>query len=164
MRIFLIGYMGSGKSSIGKKLAAKLKMKFIDLDNLIEIQQKKTINKIFYSEGEEAFREYEKNALYSLKNEKNVVVATGGGTPCFYDNIHWMNKMGETIFFDIPVNYLIDRISASKKVRPLISGLTGDKLINYVNNSLRKRLPFYEKSKHKITGLRIRAEDVMLIF
>src|SRR5215217_1973749 len=108
--VFLIGFMGSGKTFVGKKLAQLLKTTFIDLDEVIEKSEEKTISQIFSQNGEEFFRERESHYLKSLSERSNVVIATGGGTPCFHDNMKWMNENGITIYLKAKSEILFDRL------------------------------------------------------
>lgn len=147
MRIFLIGFMGSGKSYTGKKLAHLLDYPFVDLDDWIEKEAGKTITKIFAEEGEEVFRKTEKKALHDMNQFKNVVVATGGGVPCFFDNINWMNQQGLTIFLDTPVEILISRLIAEKDHRPLLKQLPDrEALKSYIEQKLEARSPYYQQA------------------
>jgi len=101
MRIYLIGYMGSGKSTLGKKLAKHARLQFIDMDHYIEKRNCKTVPQIFAEEGEAEFRKKERNALEELSAFSDVVIATGGGAPCFFDNVDLMNRTGKTIYLNI---------------------------------------------------------------
>src|SRR5437773_8673578 len=105
MTIFLIGFMGSGKSLIGQELAALMKYKFLDTDSLIETKRKKSIAKLFATEGEEYFREIERKTLLSLKKARNTVIATGGGMPCYFENMQWMNSNGVTVYLDSSIGF-----------------------------------------------------------
>src|SRR5690606_34726901 len=115
--IYIVGYMGSGKTTFGKRLAAKLNMAFVDLDNLIEVTEGKTINEIFELKGESYFREKEKEILQTTVFV-NTVVATGGGTPCFFDNMSWMNTNGKTIYLKMTAQALESRLKFDKNNRP----------------------------------------------
>lgn len=98
-RIFLIGYMGSGKTTLGKAFARAMQLQFIDLDWYIEERFHKTVQELFAERGEEGFREVERNMLHEAGEFENVVIAAGGGTPCFFDNIDYMNRVGDTVFW-----------------------------------------------------------------
>lgn len=161
MRIFLIGFMGCGKSTIGRSLASVLNLTFIDLDSFLEEKYFKTIPQIFAEEGEEAFRKKEKNALEEVCTFDNVVVATGGGAPCFFDNINMMNDAGYCIFLDVEINSLIKRLLSSKTERPLIKGKTQEELWEYIGGLLAKRRPFYEQARYILKGSEILPEDVV---
>jgi shikimate kinase len=152
MRIYLVGYMGCGKSTIGRQLANMLGLNFIDLDKYVEERYFKTIPLIFSEEGEKGFREKERHSLVEVSQFEDVVVGTGGGTPCFFDNMEVMNLSGITIYISPDVETLADRILRSKTERPLINGKSREELIAFINNALDKRSPFYEQAKIIIRG------------
>jgi shikimate kinase len=152
MRIYLIGYMGCGKSTIGRKLSAFLGLNFIDLDKYIEERYFKTIPVIFAEEGEVAFREKERNSLNEVSQFENVVIGTGGGAPCFFDNIEMMNRTGITIYIAPDNEVLASRLIKSKTERPLIAGKSKEELTAFIADALQKRGPFYEKAKIIIRG------------
>jgi shikimate kinase len=153
MRIFLIGYMGCGKSTIGRKVAALLGISFVDLDKYIEERYFKSVPLIFAEEGEGGFREKERNSLYEVSQFEDVVVGTGGGAPCFFDNMEMMNNNGITVYIAPDTDVLATRLLKSKTVRPLIVGKSREELIVFINDALLKRAPFYEKSKIIIRGV-----------
>ncbi|MBO7271742.1 MAG: shikimate kinase [Bacteroidaceae bacterium] len=161
IRIFLIGYMGAGKTTLGRALAKELKIEFIDLDNYIEERLCKSISQIFAEKGEEGFREIERRMLHEAGEFENVVISTGGGTPCFFDNIEYMNRQGATVFLDVPVERLFIRLSIARKKRPLIVGKSDEELRCFIAEQLAKRLPHYSKAKQKFTADRL--EDVKQI-
>jgi shikimate kinase len=152
MRIYLIGFMGCGKSTLGHKLASKMGLSFIDLDKYIEERNCKTVPQLFEELGESGFRERERYALKEVSEFSNVVIATGGGAPCFFDNMDLMNQSGITIFMDIPPSALADRLIKSKTVRPLIRGKSLEELTQFIHDSLEKRNPFYLKAMIRVTG------------
>ena len=160
-RIFLIGYMGAGKTTLGRALAKELKIEFIDLDNYIEERLCKSISQIFAEKGEEGFREIERRMLHEAGEFENVVISTGGGTPCFFDNIEYMNRQGATVFLDVPVERLFIRLSIARKKRPLIVGKSDEELRCFIAEQLAKRLPHYSKAKQRFTADRL--EDVKQI-
>ncbi|OJV38352.1 MAG: shikimate kinase [Bacteroidales bacterium 36-12] len=152
-RIFLIGYMGSGKSAMGKLLADKLGLTFIDLDAYIENKYRRTIANIFADEGETAFREMEKNCLHEVSDFEDVVIATGGGAPCFFDNMEHMNSCGETIYLRLTPEHLVQRLSSSKAgVRPLLQNKKGNELLQQITELLKIREPFYMQAQLIIEG------------
>jgi shikimate kinase len=161
IRIFLIGYMGAGKTTLGRALAKELKIEFIDLDNYIEERLCKSISQIFAEKGEEGFREIERRMLHEAGEFENVVISTGGGTPCFFDNIEYMNRQGATVFLDVPVERLFIRLSIARKKRPLIMGKSDEELRCFIAEQLAKRLPHYSKAKQRFTADRL--EDVKQI-
>jgi shikimate kinase len=150
MRIYLIGYMGSGKSTVGRGLAKELSLQFIDLDNYIEQRNFHTIPEIFASMGEEGFRKLEQKALHEVAAFEDVVVATGGGTPCFFDNIEVINQTGISIYLNGTPRILTERLRHSKTERPLINGKTDEELIEFIHETLEKRNYWYNQAKHII--------------
>jgi shikimate kinase len=162
MRIFLTGYMGSGKSTIGRKVAALLGINFIDLDKYIEERNFKSVPKIFEQEGEAAFRIKERQALQEVAQFEEVVVGTGGGAPCFYDNMNLMNESGITIYLAPDNETLAFRLLKSKTERPLIAGKSPEELQIFIQQALEKRAPFYEQSKIVIRGKNdVQPEEVL---
>lgn len=147
MRIYLIGFMGCGKSTLGRKIAEQMNIGFIDLDKYIEERNFKSIPLIFEEEGEPGFRERERNALLEVSQFENVIIGTGGGTPCFFDNMQIMNQTGITIYISPDAETLANRISRSKTERPLVAGKSREELIGYINQMLVKREPYYRQSK-----------------
>ena len=145
-KIFLIGFMGCGKSTLGRHLAKALGWKFIDLDSYLEEKFKTTVPLFFKEFGEDGFRDAERSVLHDLKNTTRAVIATGGGVPCFFDNMEFMNQHGVTIYMKVSPSTLAQRVSNSKEVRPLIQGKTGDELIMYINEKLNIREPFYNRA------------------
>jgi len=152
MRIYLVGYMGCGKSTIGRKVAEILGISFIDLDKYIEERYFKTVPAIFAEEGEERFREKERISLLEVSQFENVVVGTGGGAPCFFDNMEVMNNNGVTVYIAPDTDVLATRLLKSKTERPLIVGKSREELISFINIALLRRAPFYEKAKIIIRG------------
>lgn len=151
MRIYLIGYMGCGKSTLGRKLSKHLDVQFVDMDHYIEERNYKTIPQIFAEEGEGEFREKERKALEELSEFNDIVIATGGGAPCFFDNVELMNNSGKTIFLNIDPKILADRLLNSKTERPLIHGKSRKELIAFIDETLKKRNKFYKKAEFHIT-------------
>lgn len=144
--IFLIGFMGSGKSFTGRRLAQRLALPFIDLDELIEQEAGRSIPRIFQEDGEAAFRKLEAETLRSLENRTPAVIACGGGTPCFHDNMEWMNTHGLTVFLDPPVAVIADRLQREMDHRPLLQGLTAGALQSFIEARLQERRPFYQQA------------------
>ncbi|PLX18163.1 MAG: shikimate kinase [Marinilabiliales bacterium] len=162
MRVFLIGFMASGKSSAGKKLAKKIDLPFVDLDDYIEEKYNSTIRLLIYEKGIDTFREIEKNSLDELIHKyKDVLISTGGGTPCFFNNMELMNSKGVTIYLEVDIPTLVDRLIHSKKDRPLIWGKTRDDLTVYAKDLLAKRHDFYSKAQHKVNGKNLKIESLV---
>ncbi len=145
-RIYLIGYMGSGKSTLGLALAKALNREFIDLDNLIQSRSDKSIPQLFYQYGEEIFREVEASALHKTFLMSKIVVGTGGGAPCFYSNMDEMNRHGMTIYLKIAPDLIVDRIIKDQNVRPLLANKSKDELILYIQNHMNLRKQYYERA------------------
>lgn len=165
MRIYLIGYMGCGKSTLGKRLAKHLNLQFVDMDHYIEMRNHKTVPQIFAEEGETEFRIKERKALEELADFSDIVIATGGGAPCFFDNIDMMNNTGTTIYMNIDPAILADRLMHSKTERPLIKGKSKEELTDFIDEMLKKRSPFYSQAKFEITEPDIELEVIQnLIF
>lgn len=145
-RIFLIGYMGAGKTTVGKVLAKLLELSFIDLDYYIEGRYHKTVSQLFAEKGEEAFRIIERNLLHEVAAFEDVLVSVGGGTPCFFDNMEVMNEMGKTVYLKVSVNELASRLEVCKATRPVLQGRSGEELVRFISGSLEKRESFYQKA------------------
>lgn len=154
-RIFLIGYMGAGKTTLGKAFARALGLTFVDLDWYIEERFHKSIRQLFAERGEEGFRELEKRMLHEAGDFEDVVISVGGGTPCFFDNMGYMNEAGETVFLDVNIQVLFRRLKVAKQQRPLLDGKTDEELMQFIREALDKRLPFYTKAKHIFNGERL---------
>lgn len=145
-RIFLVGYMGAGKTTIGKVLSKLIGLTFIDLDYYIEGRFRKTVAQLFAERGEEGFRSIERNMLHEVAEFEDVLVSTGGGTPCFFDNMEFMNQQGTTIYLQVSVDELASRLEVCKHTRPVLKNRTGEELKAFVAESLSGRLPFYQKA------------------
>jgi len=151
MKIFLLGYMGSGKTTVGKKLAALLDSSFIDLDDMIESETDHSVVE-WFQQGEPRFREVESLVLRQTADFKNAVVSTGGGTPCFHDNMAWMKEQGLTIYLKLAAGSLFHRLAASKKERPLLEGKSDVELMEYITESLKEREYFYSQAHYTFKG------------
>jgi len=150
--VYMIGFMGSGKTTAGKKLASSLGWSFIDLDRIIEESLEMSIPEIFEKLGEEHFRETEAELLRFYSKKENTVLSTGGGVPCFGDNMQFMLDTGLTIYLKLTPDQLVSRLAGSSDARPLLKGLKGEGLLAYVQDKLREREAFYEKSEIKADG------------
>ena len=147
MRIYLIGFMGSGKSHWGRLLSSKLTLPFFDLDKQIMDEEKKSIAEIFEEKGEEYFRMLEKEALYILtESHESFVMACGGGTPCYFNNIDYMKKQGTTIWLNCSVDCLHERLKKEKENRPLIKDLSDDQLRSFIIKKFSDRKIFYQQA------------------
>lgn len=161
MIIFLIGFMGCGKSTLGKKLALNIEYNFIDLDVYIQDQECKSINEIFKN-GEDYFRKIERVYLQSAIKTKNTVIAVGGGTPCYFDNMQLMKENGLTIYIDMHPTELISRLRLSKQNRPLIASLQENELSNFVFKNLNERKEYYNKAHKIVDGSDISLKQLQL--
>ena len=146
-RIFLIGFMGSGKTTLGRELASLMKIEFIDLDEVMEREEGTTISELFQSKGEEYFRDKESFYLKSLDQTDNAVISTGGGTPCFHDNMQWMNDHGITVYLNFPADILFQRLKPEANHRPLLKGKPDEELLLFIKSKLEERNPFYSRSQ-----------------
>jgi shikimate kinase len=165
MRIFLLGFMGCGKTSLGKRLARKIDYEFVDLDVLTEEIAGKKIEDIIINDGENAFRLVERDALLSLKDKQNLVVATGGGAPCFFDNMKTIIEMGISVYLRMSATSLAKRLENSKHVRPLIMDKKGQDLIDKINELLNQREQFYLTANCIIKGENAKPEHIIsLVF
>ncbi len=159
MKIFLLGMMGSGKSYWKQHLAKMLKTGGYDLDFIIEAQEEKSISELFNEDGEKYFREIEAKLLRWFAEKKIFVLATGGGTPCFHENMKWMNEQGITIWIDEPIEVLTERLLKEKSHRPLISHLDENGIIEFLKNKYNERKQYYSQSTHHLKGEKINLKN-----
>lgn len=155
--------MGSGKSTLGKRLAKHLNVQFTDMDHYIEERNCKTIPQIFAEDGEPEFRKKEQKALHELAEFTDIIIATGGGAPCFFDNMEVMNKTGKTIYLNIDPEILADRLLNSKTERPLIKGKSKKELVEFIDETLKKRHEFYTKAHYQIAEPDVDLDELMKI-
>jgi len=148
MKIFLIGFMGSGKTHWGKQLSEKLKMRFFDLDEQVCNSEGKSINEIFEQDGEEFFRQKEKEVLHIItESHTSFVMACGGGAPCYFNNIDYMNHSGVTVWLNTSVDSLFKRLLKEKDHRPLLKDLTSDQLRGFIIKKFSDRKIYYEQAR-----------------
>ncbi len=147
MRIYLTGYMYSGKTTVGHKLAVQMGYRWLDLDQFFELQFHPSIPIFFKRYGEEAFRKLEQKLLHTTADEDNIIISTGGGTPCHFDNMQWMNLHGTTVYFDVSVETLLRRAAQSRKPRPVLTGMSEEERSQFIRQQLDQRLPYYKKAK-----------------
>lgn len=150
IRIILIGYMGAGKTTIGKALAKALDVPFYDLDWYIESRMRRTVKQIFDAEGEEGFRRIEHNMLHEVAEFENVVLSCGGGTPCFFDNIDYINRQGQVVYLKAEPDVLYQHLQMGKGVRPLLLGKTAEEVKAYIVEQLAYREQFYSKARYTL--------------
>ena len=153
--------MGCGKSTLGRSLASALNCEFIDLDTFLEEKYFKTIPQIFAEEGEAAFRLKEQSVLTEVSTFSNVVIATGGGAPCFFVNMDVMNNTGYCVFLDVDTETLVSRLVAAKTDRPIIRDKSPDELHQFIEGMMIRRRPFYEKARFILNGSNISPEEVI---
>ena len=148
IRIFLIGYMGAGKTTLGKAFARAMGLTFVDLDWYIEERFHKTVSQIFTERGEEGFRELEKRMLHEASDFENVVISVGGGTPCFFDNMEYMSSQGETVFLEVTPEVLFQRLRVAKRQRPLLAEKTDEEIKTFIRQALQERMVYYSQAKY----------------
>lgn len=146
MLFFLNGFMGSGKSHWGRIWAANYKLGFIDLDEVIELEEGKSVVDIFESKGEEYFRDIEAKKLRELGEVKSSIIACGGGTPCFNSNMQWMNENGITVYISASADEILRRLIKGQQQRPLIKKLNQAELLFFIQQKLKEREPFYNRA------------------
>ena len=149
-RIILVGYMGSGKTTVGKALSKSTDMMFYDLDWYIESRMHKSVSQIFAEKGEEGFRKIEYNMLHEVAEFEDVIISCGGGTPCFFDNIDYLNQQGDVVYLKATPEVLYKHLLMAKVERPLLKGKSSEELIAYITEHLKERVPFYEKARHTL--------------
>ena len=147
-RIILVGYMGSGKTTVGKALSKETGMMFYDLDWYIESRMRKSVSQIFAERGEEGFRKIEYNMLHEVAEFEDVIISCGGGTPCFFDNMDYLNQQGDVVYLKATPETLYKHLLMAKIERPLLKGKSSEELIAYITEHLKERSPFYEKARH----------------
>jgi len=163
MKVFLIGFMGCGKSTMGKKLAKKLGYDFIDLDHEFERYTEGTVGSYFAAHGEEAFRKQESKLLREFNYPPDCIVATGGGAPCFFDNMDWMNSNGLTVYIEMTPLALAKRLESGKEKRPLLKDLNEAQMIAFIEGKLAERADFYDSASLKIDGISLTADDLIAV-
>jgi shikimate kinase len=146
-KFFLIGFMGSGKSYWGKFWAEEMNLPFIELDALIEEQEGKTIAELFEQKGETYFRQVESSVLKNCKEHQSAIISTGGGAPCFFDNMEWMNEHGTSIYLEATPQELARRLQDERTHRPVLKNVPPDQLQDFIEQKLKEREPFYRQAK-----------------
>ena len=154
-RIYIVGYMGAGKTTAARRLAQRLGWEVVDTDALFEEKYKISVNDFFNKYDEALYRKLESEVLKATENLENVVVSTGGGTACYFDNMEWMNQHGLTVFMHISPKAAVDRVIHSRHKRPLVEGKSEEELTEFVNKHYASRMPFYEKAR-----ITVKSEDL----
>ena len=153
-RIYLVGYMGAGKTTVARRLASHLGWEVVDTDAMFEEKYRISVDDFFHKYDEPLYRKLESQVLKETESLENVVISTGGGTACYFDNMDWMNQHGLTVFLRISEKAVVDRLLHAKRKRPLAEGKTEAELTEFVNQHYTARLPFYEQAK-----ITVKAED-----
>jgi shikimate kinase len=158
--VFLVGFMGCGKTSWGRKLAAGLGYDFIDLDHVLEAHTGITIAEYFSAHGEEEFRKLEAQILKETPYPQNTIVSTGGGMPCFFDNMDWMNTHGKTLYIQLSPKALANRLENAKTQRPVLQGKKGEELVTFIEHKLAEREQYYLQATHTVNGIDMSVVDL----
>ena len=149
IRIFLTGYMGAGKTTLGRAFARAAGLQFIDLDWYIEERFHRSVGELFAERGEAGFRTLERNMLHEVGEFENVLISTGGGAPCFFDNMEYMNAQGQTVFLDVQVDVLFRRLRVATQQRPILQGKSDEELRDFIGTALEKRRGSYEQARYR---------------
>ena len=163
MKIFLIGFMGAGKSFFGEWWGKAHSIPFFDLDKLIEEEERTTVENIFSTFGEDYFREREAAVLRNTDRFEKCIIACGGGTPCYFDNMHWMNKNGVTVFLNESEINIYNHLKNDKKIRPLIIEQDEKTLKQFIRNKLEERNSFYNECRLVFTGDQLNKDGFAVI-
>jgi len=148
--IILIGYMCAGKTTVGRALAKELGLRFYDLDWYVEERFHKKVARIFEEQGESRFRDLERRMLHEVAEFEDIVLSCGGGTPCFFDNMSYMNSVAETFYLKAAPETLIQHVALSKGERPLLKGKTPEELRDFITSQLAAREPSYMQARHVV--------------
>lgn len=149
-RIILIGYMGAGKTTVGKALSKELGITFYDLDWYIESRMRKTVAQIFAERGEEGFRKIEHNMLHEVAEFENVIISCGGGTPCFFDNMDYMNQQGQVVWLKADPEVLYRHLLMARVERPLLKNKSREELLVFIREQLEQREPYYSQARYTL--------------
>lgn len=148
--IVLVGYMGSGKTTVGRQLAIALGRTFYDLDWYIEMRYHRSIPQLFEERGEAGFREMERNMLHEAAEFEDIVLSCGGGTPCFFDNMDYIRSVSESVYLKATPEVLTQHLKMRRVERPLLNGKSEEELLDFVRTSLKEREPYYLKAAHVV--------------
>ncbi len=163
MRIYLIGYSYGGKTTLGKQLAQRLGYSFFDTDKAIELKYRTTVPMFFNHYGEKAFRIIEKQILQTTADLDNVVVATGGGTPCNEENIRFILEHGTAIYMEMTIDEIMQRMTVARKTRPLLVNKTADEKRQYIIQQLQQRIPFYSQAPLTISAVKATPDTLIAL-
>ena len=147
-RVIILGYMGAGKTTVGKALARETGLQFYDLDWYVEERMRKTVPQIFAERGEDGFRRIEHNLLHEAAEFEDVILSCGGGTPCFFDNMDYMNSLADTVYLKAEPDVLCAHLKMGKTRRPLLEGKSEEELHEFIKNQLSQREAYYMKARH----------------
>ncbi len=163
MRIYIVGLPSSGKTTLGRPLAKHLGLDLVDLDHWIEEEENCSIPNIFKYKGEDYFRQKEKEALHEVSKRDNLLISTGGGVPCFFDNMKFMNNKGITLFLDVSAQELYKRMTQNNGTedRPLLKGKEADVLLKELEDKYKTRFPFYNEARLRLKGDNIQSEHLI---
>ncbi len=161
MRIFLIGYMCCGKSTAGRKLARKLNLQFIDMDDYFEEKFRISVPDFFIKYGEGLFRKLESKVLLELAGYDDVVISTGGGTSCFNENMKLINNNGISVYLKMSIKSLHSRVLSARKKRPLLSEIKKEELMEYISDQLSEREKYYKKADYTVKGESVDIEEIV---
>ncbi len=162
-RVYLVGFMGVGKSTLGRQLATKLGYEFLDLDKAFEAKYKVSINDFFKKYGEELFRKLENEVLVSTFSMEKVVISTGGGTVCHFNAIQQMNNNGTTIYLEMTEAAIVNRLQNAKRKRPLVVNKSESELLDIVKVKLKERVPFYQQASYNVNAMHITIDELAKI-
>jgi shikimate kinase len=162
IRIILIGYMGAGKTTVGKALAKELGVTFYGLDWYITSRMRKTVGQIFEERGEDGFRQIERSMLHEVAEFENVIISCGGGTPCFFDNMEYLVGQGDVVYLRGTPEVLFRHLKMGKGVRPLLLGKNDEELLQYIKENVKKREEYYMKANHIVDIPCMEDEDRIL--
>ena len=160
-RIYIVGYMGAGKTTSARRLAHRLGWEVVDTDALFEEKYKISVNDFFNKYDEPLYRKLESEVLKATESLDHVVVSTGGGTACYFDNMEWMNQHGLTVFLRISPQAAVDRVIHSRHKRPLVEGKSEEELTEFVNQHYASRMVFYEQAKITVESENLDVEGMM---
>lgn len=160
-RIYIVGFMGAGKTTLGKKLARKLGFDFYDTDRMLEAKYKVSIDNFFNKYGEDLFRKLEHQCLKETFHFDNCIVSTGGGLPCYFDSMKKINNVGISIYIELNDKAIFHRLMNSKQKRPLLNGKTDDELMDFISKKLEERAPHYKQASITISDIDVSVDDII---